>query len=206
MLLTLWMTSKIADSAKQKEVRRAMQLVALELRNNLQTVHDYATIYTNEKRIALHLQESEFNTSLLPPDTVIHYTQRLFSGLAKPYRFSTDALEMLKTSGLPSHIGDKQQIIDLLHCYTSLATFDYTMELYFTMRKEVLVAYDDANPQSASLTDQEDFNRQFCRMMADSKIQNWLCIVPRSFDSWFFERTEKEFEEMIDKLEKAYGN
>lgn len=67
VLLTLWMTGKIAESAKQKEVRRAMQLVALELRNNLQTVHDYATIYTNEKRIALHLQESEFNTSLLRP-------------------------------------------------------------------------------------------------------------------------------------------
>lgn len=134
---------------------------------------------------------------------MMHYTQRLFSGLAKPYRFSTDALEMLKTSGLTSHISDKQQVVDLLHCYTSLATFDYTMELYFNMRKGVLVAYDEANPQSASLSSKEDFSRQFSQMVADSKIRNWLCMVPRSFDSWFFERTEKEFEEMIGKLEKA---
>ena len=32
VLLTLWLTAKIADSAKQREVRQAMQLVALELR------------------------------------------------------------------------------------------------------------------------------------------------------------------------------
>lgn len=115
MLLTLWMTSKIADSAKQREVRQAMQFVSLELRNNQQTIQNYATIYTNEKRIAQYLQKSGFNTSVLPPDTVMHYTQRLFSGLAKPYRFSTDALEMLKTSGLTSHIGGKQQVVDLLH-------------------------------------------------------------------------------------------
>lgn len=50
VLLTLWLTAKIADSAKQREVRQAMQLVALELRDNLQVIQDYKWMYNDEKR------------------------------------------------------------------------------------------------------------------------------------------------------------
>ena len=55
VLLTLWLTANIADSAKQREVRQAMQLVALELRDNLQVIQDYKWMYNDEKRVAYRL-------------------------------------------------------------------------------------------------------------------------------------------------------
>ena len=51
MLLTLWLTAKIADSAKQREVRQAMQFVALELRDNLQVIQDYKWMYNASKKV-----------------------------------------------------------------------------------------------------------------------------------------------------------
>ena len=70
VLLTLWLTAKIADSAKQREVRQAMQLVALELRDNLQVIQDYKWMYNDEKRVAYRLKEHDFSLDGLPADTV----------------------------------------------------------------------------------------------------------------------------------------
>lgn len=79
VLLTLWLTAKIADSAKQREVRQAMQLVALELRDNLQVIQDYKWMYNDEKRVAYRLKEHDFSLDGLPADTVAYYTRRIAS-------------------------------------------------------------------------------------------------------------------------------
>ena len=130
VLLTLWLTAKIADSAKQREVRQAMQLVVLELRDNLQVIQDYKWMYNDEKRIAYRLKELDFSLDGLPADTVAYYTRRITGGLGKPYRFLTDALEMFKTTDIASDIADKQIVIDLLRCYNELGAFDNTMNIY----------------------------------------------------------------------------
>lgn len=41
-------------------------------------------------------------------------------------------------------------------------------------------------------------------MLATKKVQNWLGMIPRAFDTYYFEANEKRLEAMIVKLEKRY--
>ena len=124
VLLTLWLTARITEAAKQREVRQAMQLVASELHDNLQVVRDYRYTYGKDKWVARRLLEADFSLAGFPSDTVETYSRYITGGMGKPYRLSSDALEMLKTTGIASHIADKQTLIDLLRCYKELAAFD----------------------------------------------------------------------------------
>lgn len=204
VLLTLWLTDYIAEASKQREVRQAMQLVTLELRDNLRTIQNYKDIFETEQRIAVRLQEDGFSTADLPSDTILFYRQRLYGGLVRPYRFSSDALEMLKTSGLTSHIGDKRLVIALLRCYKSIESFDNTMDFYFNMRKEVITTYQNKDLRKTMPTQMQEFIDIFRQMTADPIIQNWLCNLPRSFDDQFFDNYKKETEGMITQLTETY--
>lgn len=206
VLLTLWLTARIADTAKQREVRQAMQLVALELSDNAEIIRMYGNVYEEEARIALRIMEKEFSPAAFPVDTASYYAQKITSGLHRPFRFSTDALEMLKTSGLTAHIADKQQVIDLLRCYNRIESFDSILALYFDLRKEALLDYDKKHPQAIMDRSPEAIARLFDRMISDQSIRNWITSIPRSFDKMFFIRAEEQVEAAIASLEKRYGS
>lgn len=116
-----------------------MQLVALELRDNLQVIQDYKWMYNDEKRVAYRLKEHDFSLDGLPADTVAYYTRRITGSMGKPYRFLTDALEMFKTTGIASDIADKQVVIDLLRCYNELGAFDNSMNIYYDQRMKAIL-------------------------------------------------------------------
>lgn len=206
VLLTLWLTARIADTAKQREVRQAMQLVALELSDNAKIIRMYRNVYEEEARIARRIMEKEFSPAAFPVDTASYYAQKITSGLHRPFRFSTDALEMLKTSGLTAHIADKQQVIDLLRSYNRIESFDSTIALYFDLRKEALLDYDKRHPQAILDRSPETIARLFARTISDQSIRNWITSIPRSFDEMFFIRAEEQVEATIASLEKRYGS
>lgn len=206
VLLTLWLTTKITDAAKQREVKQAMQLVALELRDNVQIIENYANIYNEEARIAQLLMEKGFTSSALPVDSALYYAQKITSGLQRPYRFSTDALEMLKTSGLTAHIADKRQMLDLLRCYNRIGSFDSAIALYFEMRKEVLLDYDKKHPHVAMIRTPETVVSIFNQTIADEHVRNWIASIPRSFDAMFFSYHRLPIEKTIARLEQRYGS
>ena len=201
VLLTLWLTAKIADSAKQREVRQAMQLVALELRDNLQVIQDYKWMYNDEKRVAYRLKEHDFSLDGLPADTVAYYTRRITGSMGKPYRFLTDALEMFKTTGIASDIADKQIVIDLLRCYNELGAFDNSMNIYYDQRMKAILPEQMGETLWSADT---NIDKAFGKMLASKKVRNWLGMIPRAFDSRYFETNEEKLETMIAELEKRY--
>lgn len=201
VLLTLWLTARITDSARQGEVRQAMQLVTLELRDNLQVIRDYKWMYNDEKRVAYRLKEQDFSLDGLPADTVDYYTRRITGGMGKPYRFLTDALEMFKTTGVASDIADKQIVIDLLRCYNELGAFDNSMSLYYDQRMQAILPEQMGETLWSADT---NIGKAFGRMLTGKKVQNWLGMIPRAFDTRYFEANEEKLEAMIAKLEKRY--
>ena len=201
VLLTLWLTARIAESAKQREGRQAMQLVTLELRDNLQTIRDYKWIYNDEKRVAYRLKEQDFSLDGLPGDTVDYYTRRITGGMGRPYRFLTDALEMFKTTGIASDIADKQIVIDLLRCYNELGAFDNSMEFYYDQRTKAILPEQMGETLWSADT---NIGKAFGKMLTSEKVQNWLGIIPRAFDTRYFEANEEKLETMIADLEKRY--
>lgn len=205
VLLTLWLTAQIADTAKQREVRQAMQLVALELSDNVEIIRKYGVLYEEEARIARRIMEKEFSPAAFTVDTASYYALKITNGLHRPFRFSTDALEMLKTSGLTAHIADKQQVIDLLRCYNRIESFDSNIALYFDLRKEALLDYDKRHPQAIMDRSPEAIARLFGRTIADESMRSWISSIPRSFDGLFFIRAEEQIEAAIARLEKRYG-
>ena len=162
VLLTLWLTAKIADSAKQREVRQAMQLVALELRDNLQVIQDYKWMYNDEKRVAYRLKEHDFSLD-----------------------------------GLPA----KQIVIDLLRCYNELGAFDNSMNIYYDQRMKAILPEQMGETLWSADT---NIDKAFGKMLASKKVRNWLGMIPRAFDSRYFETNEEKLETMIAELEKRY--
>lgn len=179
VLLTLWLTAKIADSAKQREVRQAMQLVALELRDNLQVYTGLQMGCNNdEKRVAYRLKEHDFSLDGLPADTVAYYTRRITGSMGKPYRFLTDALEMFKTTGIASDIADKQIVIDLLRCYNELGAFDNSMNIYYDQRMKAILPEQMGETLWSADT---NIDKAFGKMLASKKVRNWLGMIPEGF-------------------------
>lgn len=201
VLLTLWLTARITEAAKQREVRQAMQLVASELHDNLQVVRDYRYTYGKDKWVARRLLEADFSLAGFPSDTVETYSRYITGGMGKPYRLSNDALEMLKTTGIASHIADKQTLIDLLRCYKELAAFDDYMELYYDQRMQAMLP-----SQMENLHWNSPYHEGFEKTLADKTVRNWIGLIPRAFDDWFFGEYEKKLENMILLLEGRYGN
>ena len=200
VLLTLWLTARITEAAKQREVRQAMQLVASELHDNLQSVRDYRYTYGKDKWVARRLLEADFSLAGFPSDTVETYSRYITGGMGKPYRLSSDALEMLKTTGIASHIADKQTLIDLLRCYKELAAFDDYMELYYDQRMQAMLP-----SQMENLHWNSSYREGFEKTLADKTVRNWIGVIPRAFDDWFFGEHEEKLENMILLLEGRYG-
>lgn len=200
VLLTLWLTARITEAAKQREVRQAMQLVASGLHDNLQVVRDYRYTYGKDKWVARRLLEADFSLAGFPSDTVETYSRYITGGMGKPYRLSNDALEMLKTTGIASHIADKQTLIDLLRCYKELAAFDDYMELYYDQRMQAMLP-----SQMENLHWNSPYHEGFEKTLADKTVRNWIGLIPRAFDDWFFGEYEKKLENMILLLEGRYG-
>lgn len=201
VLLTLWLTARITDAAKQKEVRQAMQLVTLELHENLQFIREYEWLYNEEKRVALRLREHGFSLDEFPADTVEIYWRRIMNGMGKPYRFQTDALEMLKTTGIAAEISDKQVVIDLLRSYNQIEAFDDSMELFYGQRSKTMVSHqmgETGRPETS------DLRERFSQILADKTVQGWLGAIPRAFDADYFTRCAKQIEKMTAELEKRY--
>lgn len=201
VLLTLWLSSLVTASSKQREVRQAMQLVTLELRDNLEVIRNYKWVYHDERRVAYRLRELGFSLDGLPADTVGYYTRRITGGMGKPFRFLTDALEMFKTTGIASDIADKQIVIDLLRCYNELEAFDNSMTLYYDQRTQAILPEQMGETLWSA---DANIGKAFAKMLAGKKVQNWLAIIPRAFDTRYFEANEKKLEAMIAELEKRY--
>lgn len=203
VLLTLWLTTKIADSAKQREVRQAMQLVALELRDNRKIVCEYERLYNEEKRVAERLQKHGFSTAGIPADTAELYRRCVTNSLGKPYRFLTDALEMCKTTGIASHVADKQVIIDLLRTYNIIGTFDNAMGLYYEQRSKTLVPHQMGEKHRRV---DDTLGERFAAILADRTVQGWLASIPYAYDDAYFARHAAKIDVMIAELEQRYGS
>ncbi|WP_295940864.1 hypothetical protein [uncultured Alistipes sp.] len=203
VLLTLWLTGKITESAKQKEVRQAVMLVTQELKDNLQVLKQYKQRYRNEKRIATRLIDASFRTDCFPKDTVLSYLP-ICSEIGRPSRFQTDALEMFKTSGIASDIADKQQIIDLLRCYNTIAELDRGVELYYDQRKDILGPIFMQPEAHISPGDDEYHAKIFNLAIANKNMQNWIYMLPKFYNDTYFEYYEDILVATISKLEAAY--
>lgn len=196
VLLTLWLTGRISESARQKEVRQAMQIVMLELQDNLQVIRDYKWHIGNDRWIAECLLAADFSLDGFPQDTIEVYSRCITSGMGKPYHFATDALEMLKTTGIASHIADKQLVIDLLRCYKRIGQFDDSIGLYFDQRQQAIIP-----TQLEHMHWRTSFSEGFQKALMNKQVQNWISIIPRAFDTDFFTKNEESLERMIEKLE-----
>ena len=108
---------------------------------------------------------------------------------------------MFKTTGVASNIADKQIVIDLLRCYNELGAFDNSMSLYYDQRTQAILP-----EQLGEFLWSADTNigKAFGRMLAGKKVRNWLGMIPRAFDSRYFETNEEKLETMIAELEKRY--
>ena len=94
----------------------------------------------------------------------------------------------------------EQTLIDLLRCYKELAAFDDYMQLYYDQRMQAMLP-----SQMENLHWNSPYHEGFEKTLADKTVRNWIGLIPRAFDDWFFGEYEKKLENMILLLEGRYG-
>ena len=81
-----------------------------------------------------------------------------------------------------------------------LYAFDDYMELYYDQRMQAMLP-----SQMENLHWNSPYHEGFEKTLADKTVRNWIGLIPRAFDDWFFGEYEKKLENMILLLEGRYG-
>ena len=74
------------------------------------------------------------------------------------------------------------------------------MELYYDQRMQAMLP-----SQMENLHWNSPYHEGFEKTLADKTVRNWIGLIPRAFDDWFFGEYEKKLENMILLLEGRYG-
>lgn len=135
ILVTFVGSDLVSRYARSREVRTAMRLVLSELemnRNQLQYVCERLKHDQDGMRM---FAKHQFNADSISEDSLAFYN---IIGSMRDFPVRTDALDVLKSSGVSSSIGDKQLLLDVLGCYNRMESFSKTVGTYNERKKDAL--------------------------------------------------------------------
>lgn len=110
------------------EVKVTMQLVYDELKTNRTELERICKKLRYDRRGMLMFQDYGMDVDKIPTDSLEKYM--FIIGSIKDLLLQTDALEVLKTSGVIPSIGDKQLLMETIGCYRTLDGFNVTLKFY----------------------------------------------------------------------------
>lgn len=116
VMVTFVGSGLIERGRAKREVRTVMQLVYEELKSDRELLEFICGELAYDRQGMLHLREHDMDYRRVPIDTLRKYQTLL--GRLRDFSPRTDALEVLRSSGTISSVGDKALLLDILECYS----------------------------------------------------------------------------------------
>lgn len=187
-----------------RQVRATMQLIAGEL------AYDRAQVESVCERLRFDLQGMHLferygkEVERIPEDSLMRYLPLL--GAMRAPAFRTDALEVLKTSGVIQSVSDKGFLMELLGCYGELESFEERVGLYNQRKLEAMNHFlaSEASAGFSRLTPREAWRR----MLEDPLCYSFVDGASNFFGDdgeAYFDRTAARVAATVQSICQRYG-
>lgn len=188
--------------SRVRQAKTMMQLVAEELSVNRQQLVQMCDKLRYDHRGVLMFQHYRMDVDKIPTDSLEKYMHII--GSIQGLTLQTDALEVLKASGLIPAIGDKQLLMELMGSYKMLSDLDANIRFY-NKRKEDAMNHLFAN-SSALDFNSDDVRVSWRAMMDNPMCRAFMATAAYSFgDEGSFDASIAGMDETIASIKKKYG-
>lgn len=134
IILTFMGSDWIEDKNTQRDVKSALHLVKAELQANKETILGGKQRIEREICAAQFLLRNKDSLLVTSKDSLEYYSNMPFQ--TSFVTFTTDALELMKSSALFPQIKDKQLGLSIIQAYASIKSADVLYTTYQTLKKE----------------------------------------------------------------------
>lgn len=195
IIVTFWGNDRIIEHARQKEVQATMQLIIEELKESRSKLQGVTKLMNVDRRISQLVLANDFNMESISTDTLKKY-QSFFGNLSS-FRYTTDALEVLKSSSLMQHVSDKKLLQDITRTYYQLNSARENIDSYYDMKSEsineVMIGLDEKNLNAIT---KENSNVRFTNFFFSCTRWRVFCTLLPNYLEW------ERFTELDDMLSK----
>lgn len=202
IMVTFIGSDLIGRWSRQRQVKTVMQFVAEELKTNRTGLVEVCQKLRHDRGGMLMFEQYNMDIERVPADSLEYYMFILgeIQGLA----LQTDALEVLKMSGVIPSIADKHLLMQTLGCYRSLNSFQVNVEFYNQRKKDALNHLFANKPLSRINSD--DPREAWAVMMEDPMCASFLGTAAYSFgDDVFLDEIISSIDETIVTINDKYG-
>lgn len=123
----------------QRDVKSALHLVKAELQTNRETILGGKQRVEREIRAAQFLLRNKDSLLVVSKDSLEYYSNMPFQ--TSFITFTTDALELMKSSALFPQIKDRQLGLSIIQAYASIKSADVLYTTYQTLKKNGMTAW-----------------------------------------------------------------
>ena len=143
IIITFAGSDWITEHNTQEEIKKSLQLVNSELLLNRDEIKAMGERVELEQHAANYLFENKNNANSLLQDSVYKYLPPLFQW--SKFTFTSDAMEMLKTSGLIQKIQDKELALQIIQAYGTIKAAEASFDIYTKYKNQVQEEFNN-NP------------------------------------------------------------
>lgn len=136
IIVTFTGEALIERSNTNKEVKATLQLVISELEDNMHYIADADSIWKLHGNAVALLTVYKDSLDKMPPDTMTKYQN--MPVMLYHVTASTEALDLLKSTGVFSKIEDKSLALDIIHAYGHIADYMSLWDFYYNKKKDLV--------------------------------------------------------------------
>lgn len=198
VMVTFIGSDLISNISTQKQLKSCMQLVIRELDSNKEEIENVKYKYERDCTMANYLIDADFDIDRCSLDTLRKY--QTFISQISAFTYSTDALEVLKTSSLQA-IDDKNLLLSVIETYKVLDQVQKGMSTYYDLKKSIILPVVLEREQSA---DENDTYDSYKSILANKAALNFCNIVPGFLDEDYLDRQIRFIDQTTNKLKELY--
>ena len=200
IILTFMGSDWIENRNTQRDVKSALQLVKAELNTNRKAILDGKKRIEQEIRAAHFLLKNKDSLSFVSKDSLSYYSNMPFR--TSFITFTTDALELMKSSALFPQIKDKQLGLSIIQAYASIKAADALYTTYQNLKKE-RNDWLDAKPEVKHLYVQKlSVDQLWTRLSAIDEGRDLLFQIPNLMNPESFDYLITDIDNTIKAIEK----
>lgn len=198
VMVTFIGSNIITSMSMQKEIKSTMQLIVKELEQNKQELHLMKQKYELDRIMASYLIDSSFVIEKFHRDTLVKYN-RLVSQLSS-FSYSTDALEVLKSSSMMQNIEDKQVVLSLIGAYKSLNEVDESLNAYYDLKKSIILPV----MLEKEITDMTSLTQKWKFIFEYSSMRSFCFMANSFFNQGYLDDELNNMDRVINNLNELY--
>lgn len=200
IILTFIGSEWIENRNAQRDVKSTLQLVKAELKTNRETILDGRKRIEREIRAAYFLLKNKDSLSFVSKDSLKYYSNMPFQ--ASFITFTTDALELMKSSALFPQIKNKQLGLSIIQAYASIKVADELYATYQNLKKE-RNDWLDAKPEVKRLYVQKlSADQLWSRLLATDEGLDLLFQIPNLINPESFDNLITDIDGTIKAIEE----